>query len=111
MRNPFERGWLLSKAIPRSKVGDPNFKTLEEVRAVFSDAELVHLVNQYVYTQDYQRTYHKQRSKAERDRLRPIKRKVHELFGVSYLTATEAQIRKAVAAVKEDIANATKNET
>jgi hypothetical protein len=102
-----KRGWLLEveEDIPRSSLGDPNFESLEDIQQVFRPEQLVYIVNRFLYSQTYQRDYHKKRSAEERDRLAPIKRKVRKLFSVSYLNATDEQIRKAITAVKEDIAN------
>lgn len=112
-----KRGWLREKEakIPKDKDGNPKFgslgcETMEgeweppsgSVLEVFSQQQVVYLVNKALYFLNYQREHHVKRAAAERERLAPIKKKVHELFHISYINATEAQLAQAVEAVRRD---------
>src|SRR5262245_52099147 len=99
------RGWLtrLKDRIPVTQDGDPNFEDLEATRQVFSEAQIVYLVNKAIYNLTYAKEYHKNRAQMERDTLAPIKKKVHELFHRSYLTATPEEIATATKAVAKDM--------
>lgn len=97
------KGWLGQKQIWRNGSGDPDFTNMEQLKAVFTEAEIVYLVNKAVYFLEYQREHHKKRAAEEREALAPVKRKLKELFGVSWLKATEEQQREAVEAVRKEI--------
>ncbi len=102
------KGWLGAKQIPRNKEGDPAFYqvngTAENpgVNDVFAPDEIVYLVNKAIYQLEYSRTYHNDRAKAEADRLKPLKDKVKELFGVSWMKATEQQVNRAMDALRKE---------
>ena len=100
------KGWLSNREIPLSAGGDPNFGTMEELKKVFSEAELVYLVNKQLYALNYQRETHRKRAAEERELLAPVKAKLKELFGVAWIKATEEQQRGALKAVQEDRARA-----
>jgi len=104
-----EKGWLgkLEEKIPKNAQGDPAFASLgiqgyedgqyaeDEILSVFTPQQIVHLVNQQLYSLLYQRESHRKRAAAEAETLGPLKKKVKELFGVSYLKATEQQLKEA----------------
>lgn len=86
---------LVNKELPRNKQGDPSFTTLEELRKMFTDSEIVELVNRALYSLEYQRTAHRNRGRKIREEEAPLKRIVKEHFKVSWLRATDEQIAKA----------------
>lgn len=94
---------LKGREIPRSAGGDPAFIALGRepdaipptVRNVFTDEEVVELVNRALYQLEYQHNAHKVRGQRQRDRERAIKQKVKELFHVSWMKATPEQIERA----------------
>lgn len=108
------KGWLGDKKIPKNKDGNPVFETLgceknqydlsspTSVLAVFTSDQVVYLVNKALYQLEYQRETHRKRAAEEQEVLGPIKKKVRELFGVSYLRATESQVRLAIEAVRKE---------
>lgn len=85
---------LKGRAIPRVN-GDPKFVTLTGLQAVFKDEEIVELVNRSLYQLEYQHTAHRVRGQRLRDAERKVKLKVKEMFHISWMKATEEQIRKA----------------
>lgn len=86
---------LKGRAIPRRGDGDPSFATLTGVQSVFKDEEIVELVNRALYQLEYQKAAHRERGRRVRDKEKLIKQKVKELFHVSWMKATEEQVRKA----------------
>ena len=52
--------------IPLNQVGDPDFRSLDEVRKVFTDDEITVIVNRQLYAANYQRETHKKRSEERR---------------------------------------------
>jgi len=100
-----ERGWLtrLADRIPRTKNGDPNFENLETVQQLFTPEQVTYLVNKALYNLTYAKDYHKNRAQIERDALAPLKKKIHELYHRSYLTATPEEIAEATKAVAADM--------
>lgn len=108
------KGWLteLNDRIPKMN-GDPAFADLGlagfgtnkfekgDVLGVFSEEQVVYLVNKALYALTYQREHHKKRAAKEQEVLGPLKKRVRQLFGVSYLNATDEQIAKAFADLRE----------
>lgn len=94
---------LQGRDIPRNDKGDPAFGELVSVREVFTDEEITALVNRQLYQMEYSRTSHRERGQKERDKTAPVRAMVKELFGVSWLKATDEQIVAAVKAVKEEM--------
>lgn len=93
---------LVNKEIPRNDNGDPNFTSLSELQKIFADDEIVTLVNRQIYSLEYQRIVHRERTRDERQRLKPLKDEFKRLFpGTSFLNATPAQLDKAAKSVKE----------
>lgn len=90
---------LVGRELPRNGTGDPHFDSREQLDSVFTEGEIIEMVNRYLYSAEYQRTVHRERAREETKKLAPIKRKVRELFQVSWLKATDEQIRKATEAV------------
>lgn len=96
---------LKGRAIPRNEQGDPCFRELGvwkeglqsnvAIAPVFTEQEVVELVNRALYQLEYQHNAHKQRGQRERDREKKIREKVKELYHVSWLKATNEQIQKA----------------
>jgi hypothetical protein len=93
---------LKDRDIPRTKDGDPAFEKLEELQKVFSPEEIVALVNRQIYQMEYQRNVHRDRAREEREKLAPLKKKVKEMFGVSFIKATDKQLDEALAKLKEE---------
>lgn len=117
---------LRGRKIPRNAKGDPAFtwlmndywdpRYLEEwdayhddeatkaacILSQFTPAEVCAMVNRYIYQTEYQRTVHRQRARDEAAALAPLKDKLMEMFGVSHLKATDAQIAEAVAVLKKE---------
>lgn len=102
--------------IPRNPQGDPAFSNLgrvpkEEstgpvlnepptVRHVFTDDQIVALVNRALYQMEYSRTAHRERSQKLRDQEKPVKEAFKRLFPTtSWSNATEEMIKAAVAEV------------
>jgi hypothetical protein len=94
---------LKGRAIPRVD-GDPKFVHLNaddgpedfnSVMTVFTAKEVVELVNRALYQLEYQHNAHRVRGQRERDREKAIKQKVKELFHVSWMKATEEQVKRA----------------
>lgn len=105
------KGWLteLNDRIPKMN-GDPAFADLRPensrfarntVLEVFTEEQIVYLVNKALYALTYQREHHKKRAAKEQEVLGPLKKRVRQLFGVSYLNATDEQIAKAFADLRE----------
>jgi len=102
---------LVGRELPRNGTGDPHFTLLgtggeDEGKGspptlldIFTEEEITEMVNRYLYSAEYQRTVHRNRAREETKKLAPIKRKVRELFSISWLKATPEQIRKATEAV------------
>lgn len=88
--------------IPRNVKGDPAFPTLTAVQAVFTDGEIAEMVNRWIYQAEYSRVVHREKAKERYDALHPVKMKVRELFGVSYIKATPKQVEKALEEVKKE---------
>lgn len=86
---------LSGREIPRDEKGDPAFQDLVTVRHVFSDDEITAMVNRYLYQAFYQLDSHKKRAKAEAERMSPLKKMVRQMFGVSFINATDEQLRAA----------------
>jgi hypothetical protein len=98
---------LKGRAIPRNASGDPAFRFLEEtdedaasyngptVLNVFTEQEVVELVNRALYQLEYQHEAHKTRGKRVREEERAIRLKVKELFHVSWMKATPEQVKRA----------------
>ena len=99
--------------IPRNPQGDPAFSYLgrvpkEEstgpilnefptVRHVFTDDQIVALVNRALYQMEYSRKIHRERSQAQRDAEKPVKEAFKHLFPTtSWAQATEDQLKAAV---------------
>jgi len=99
--------------IPRNSQGDPAFSNLgrvpkEEsegpvlnepptVRCVFTDDQIVALVNRALYQMEYSRKIHRERSQAQRDAEKPVKEAFKRLFPtISWANATEEQLKAAV---------------
>lgn len=108
------KGWLQGKQIPKDKNGDPAFEVLgcekgeydlsspTSVLAQFTAEQVVYLVNKQLYALEYQKETHKKRAAEEREVLKPIKEKVKQLFGVSFIKATEEQLEQAAEAVRKE---------
>lgn len=75
---------LKGREMPRSASGDVHFEHFETkseypttrndaVRDVFTDEEIVELVNRALYQLEYQRESHRKRGQAERDRMKALK--------------------------------------
>lgn len=105
---------LQGRNIPKDESGDPRFKHLGieselpsleydplSVLQVFEPWEVVELVNRALYQLLYQKEAHKDRAQRLRDETAPIRKKVKEMFNVSWMKATPEQIEKAAKAVKE----------
>lgn len=100
---------LKGREIPRNEAGDPAFTKLGlegfvhdtwiitkgSLLAVFTQEEIVELVNRAIYQLEYQHASHKRRGQEQRDREKRLREKVKELFHTSWLKATPEQIRKA----------------
>jgi hypothetical protein len=114
-----ERGNVINfreKVIPINSKGDPAFSELgcevfydegggqlgNSILSQFTPAEVVQMVNRYLYQSGYQRTVHRQRARAEAERWLPLKQKLRELFNVSHTNATEEQIEQAMKALAEE---------
>jgi len=52
--------------IPKNLAGDPCFKALEDIQEVFTEQEIVALVNRALYHKEYMRVHHQKRAEAER---------------------------------------------
>lgn len=76
---------LKGRVMPRDEKGDVRFKTLgttlgtrdqqpeTAVSSVFSDEEVVELVNRAIYQLEYQRESHRKRGEVERAKVRAVK--------------------------------------
>lgn len=108
---------LLNRTIPRNNAGDPDFKHLHNngggeyvpgdvstlpILNVFSEAEVITLVNRALYQMEYQRTHHRQYSQLQRDREKLIKLALKQAHpGVSFIKATEQQLEDAMKLIVE----------
>ena len=91
---------LHKKRIPRDQGGDPHFTTLRELQEVFTEDELVAVVNRYVYFTEYQKVYHRKRAAVERERDKAFKECFKRLYpGESFAKAREEQLREVVRAL------------
>src|SRR5437660_6459552 len=90
--------------IPRNENNDPCFRWLMNenwdhpedtdwpdpgpavgsILSVFTPAEVVAMVNRFLYQMEYQRTVHRQRERSKSEELAPIKQKVRELFHIPW---------------------------
>lgn len=92
---------LSGREIPRKENGDPNFKFLHEayeqrcVLDVFTEPEVVELVNRAIYQLEYQHQAHRVRGQRVRDQEKLIREAVKRLFHISWLKATPGQIAEA----------------
>lgn len=101
--------------IPRNDDGDPQFLQLWQttdgqggVLNVFTDAEVVALVNRALYQMEYQRNSHRKYQQEQRNLEKPIKELLKELFpGVSWINATPQQITRCMEEYKKRNATAT----
>lgn len=96
----------LEEKIPRNKAGDPAFEVLyhedlpedlheqpNAVLTVFTQPQVVALVNRALYQMEYSRKAHRDRSQRERDLMAPLKVLLKELHpGTSWINATEEQL-------------------
>jgi hypothetical protein len=74
---------LKGRVLPRNEKGDVCFTTLEAgpldaVRNIFTDQEIVELVNRALYQLEYQRESHRKRGQAQRDQMKELKKKLKE---------------------------------
>lgn len=53
--------------VPLSKEGDPAFETLDDLKRVFDEREIVMLANRALYALKYQREHHKMRYQARKE--------------------------------------------
>ena len=104
--------------IPRNAAGDPAFEVLTcpytypstgdhrentpsdhkmSVLDVFTDDQIVALVNRALYQMEYSRKIHRERSQAQRDAEKPVKEAFKQLYPtISWANATEEQLKAAV---------------
>lgn len=92
---------LVGRNIPRNTGGDPDFPTLTAVRSVFTDEEIVCLVNRCLYQLEYQQRAHLKRARMKAEQLKPIRDYLRKVYDVTYDKATEQQIKEAVRSVEE----------
>lgn len=92
---------LKERQIPRNEKGDPCFKSLLQLRLVFSEEEITELCNRALYQMEYQNEAHLKRSREATERLREVKAAVRSMYGVPWSKATEEQVREAWKRVRE----------
>lgn len=116
----------IHERIPRTASQDPNFQELgiEEafsreadgnwveterdkmkegsILSVFTPQEVVAMVNRYLYQIEYQRDWHRRWERERSESLGPVKKKVREMFKVSFGKATEGQIQKAINQLRKE---------
>lgn len=108
---------LQGRVIPRDEDGDPAFTCLEYVEEVslpedqavlttFTPAEVVEIVNRWVYSQTYQKDYHRKAQRKKLDFAKALNAKLREMFGRTSAKCTDAEIKQAMDAIiaegKED---------
>jgi hypothetical protein len=93
---------LQGKTIPRNQSGDPCFTSLETVLTTFTPDEIVAMVNRYLYQFEYSKIAHRNRAQRQREQTAPLRKRVKEMFGVSWLRATEQQIQKATESLAKE---------
>jgi hypothetical protein len=59
--------------IPRNSAGDPAFQSLAEIRKLYTDSDIVWLVNKALYTEGYQSDYHKKRGELHKELARALR--------------------------------------
>lgn len=92
---------LQHKQIARNEKGDPDFRDLSSIMGVFSENEIVELVNRCLYQLEYQRTSHEKRNRERAALEAPLKLAMKSLYpGTSWAKATEQQIEKCFELVK-----------
>lgn len=90
--------------IPRNLSGDPSFTILGceaglgmipegSILHVFTNEEVVAMVNRYLYDAEYRTTWQRQRQRRISENLAPIKAELRKRFNVSYMNATEEQLK------------------
>lgn len=98
---------MKERKIPKRADGYPNFTRLgclvenggkvDDLFNVFTEAEIVELVNRALYQLDYQKTAHQKYQQRQRDWQAPVKAALKQLFpGTSWIKATPEQIEQAV---------------
>lgn len=98
---------LKNKVIPHRPDGYPNFARLgclvenggkpDDVFNVFTEQEIVELVNRCIYQLEYQRDSHKKHQERQRDFEAPIKAALKTLYpGTSWAKATPEQLEHAM---------------
>lgn len=97
---------LKGRNLPRNTQGDPDFTLLSDVLGVFTEAEVVTLVNRALYQLEYQHNAHKTRAQRLRDRERPLKLLVRRMFNVPWSKATDTQIQQAAQRLIDDFEKA-----
>jgi hypothetical protein len=97
--------------VPRNDVGDPCFVYLDMldgkpsygVKDLFTDLEIVELVNRCLYQLEYQQRSHSKYRQEREDLLKPVKRIFKELFpNESFAKATDAQLKTCVERLKTE---------
>jgi nicotinamide mononucleotide adenylyltransferase len=102
----------LQERVPRTVDGDPAFHSItandekwfhnvevgdDSVLSVFTPAQIVVIVNRWIYQAEYQQQSHRQRSQEIRDREKPVKEAFKQMFpNTSFINATEEQIQAAI---------------
>lgn len=97
---------LKGRSIPRNEGGDPAFVRMQggsfPVLSVFTEEEVVELVNRAIYQLEYQHASHKRRGQEQRDKEKAVREKVKQMFKTSWMKATVEQIRKATEEVDRE---------
>jgi len=115
---------LSKKKIPRGKDGDPAFPYLGPtvsirpigglhneisrppnppcVLDVFTAEEVVYMVNRYIYHVEAQQAAHAKRARRQREALHAVRKKVKQMYGVSWDNATREQQEAALKRQAQD---------
>lgn len=101
---------LKGKVIPRNEEGDPHFTRLvntsnedppegtpPSIMMVFTPAEVVAMVNRYIYMTEYSRAYHEKDRRQRQERDRMLKDTARRLFPeVRFVDLTGEQLQQVV---------------
>lgn len=108
MNNPV---YFSQKKIPRDEGGKPSFRTLEEIAEVFSESEIVELVNRQIKYTDSQRSVHAKYYKRQTQSLAPLKKKARELFSSDWDILTDEERGVCIAELKKEASASSANST
>lgn len=87
---------------PRNEKGDIHYTSLQQVREMWSENEIVELINRSLYQIWYQSDSHKKYRKERTELEKPVKNAFYELYPhCSYAKCTDEQFQQALELVKQ----------